>query len=125
MGRNALIRPALTDEVVAALEPKGVRSRVGDGDCQGLFLEVTPAGAKIWMVVGRDQMGSHRNLRLGRFPEMTVEAARASAVAATLVLGWGQTPDPVVKLQGKISRSQAMLAALQAQLDTLKSGSKS
>jgi integrase len=61
---------------------QGKRIELSDGGCKGLMLRLTPAGAATWVLYVRDQDGKPRKFPLeGSFPDMSVAAARAAAMA--------------------------------------------
>lgn len=63
----------LTDSQVKALKPRESLFRVSDGG--GLYLEVSPAGAKTWRIAYRFE-GEQRTQKLGEFPKMKLAEAR-------------------------------------------------
>ena len=66
-------RNLLTDAQCRNAAPKATRFRLADGD--GLFLVVTPAGVKSWVLRYRDGKGS-QTATLGRYPTLSFGAAR-------------------------------------------------
>lgn len=79
----------LTIGAVKAAAPQARAYKLFDGG--GMFLFVTPAGAKSWRLKYRWR-GREKLLVLGRFPEMTLPAARAAREAARLQLDAGADP---------------------------------
>ena len=63
----------LTDKQFASLKPKQARYSVHDES--GLYLEVWPSGVKSWRVRYL-QNGHRRRINLGRYPGLSLAAAR-------------------------------------------------
>lgn len=61
--------------------PKGGRIEYRDSEVQGLILRVTAGGVKTFSV-SRKKQGGHFRVTLGRFPDLSVENARAMAIKA-------------------------------------------
>lgn len=61
--------------------PKGGRIEYRDSEVQGLILRVTAGGVKTFSV-SRKKQGEHFRVTLGRFPDLSVENARAMAIKA-------------------------------------------
>ncbi|MGE4335637.1 MAG: tyrosine-type recombinase/integrase [Pigmentiphaga sp.] len=74
---------SFTKTSVAAVEPTEKRRWYRDSKTHGLALCVTPAGSKVFYcvrrVAGMGRKGNTEFIRLGAFPEMTVEQARTAA----------------------------------------------
>ena len=66
-------RNLLSDLECRNAAPKAARYRLADGD--GLFLAVTPAGIRTWVLRYRDGKGS-QTATLGRYPTLSLGAAR-------------------------------------------------
>lgn len=64
----------LTTLSIRALKPQSKPYKLSDG--KGLFLLVQPSGAKLWRLRFRHR-GIERKLSLGRFPDMSLQKARA------------------------------------------------
>ncbi|CAN5396044.1 hypothetical protein BH09PSE3_BH09PSE3_28480 [soil metagenome] len=64
----------LTPLSIRALKPQSKPYKVSDG--KGLFLLAQPSGAKLWRLRFRHR-GIERKLALGRFPDMSLQKARA------------------------------------------------
>ncbi|EQD68209.1 phage integrase family site specific recombinase, partial [mine drainage metagenome] len=60
-------------------------------DGEGLYIEVTPAGGKLWRLKYRFG-GKENRLSFGPWPDITVEAARDKAAEARAVLREGKDP---------------------------------
>jgi integrase len=76
----------LTDAQIRVLRPRAVRFLVTDG--RGLSLDVLPSGVKSWMYRYR-QDGACGKVLLGRYPDLTLKAARSKRdeLAAQVVAG--------------------------------------
>ena len=79
----------LSDRALKALKPKGRPYKAADGD--GLYVEVTPAGGKLWRLKYRHG-GKEKRLSFGPWPDVTVEAARAMTAEARAALRDGKDP---------------------------------
>lgn len=72
--------PTLTDDRIAALTPLPGRDVfLLDGDCPGLLLRVYSSGRKVWVVRARDIAGRRVQIRLGEWPTLSLDEARAQA----------------------------------------------
>lgn len=69
-----LINP-LTDTQIRTAKPKGKPYKLSDGG--GLYLEVTPGGAKLWRMKVRQASGKETRLSFGAYPEVSLLGARA------------------------------------------------
>ena len=68
------MKQRLTDTAIKALKPQAAAYRVTDGG--GLCIEVTPKGEKLWRY--RFKIGGKASMMsLGRYPDVTLEQARA------------------------------------------------
>jgi len=79
----------LTDRAIKALKPREKPYKAADGE--GLYIEVTPAGGKLWRLKYRFG-GKENRLSFGPWPDITVEAARDKAAEARAVLREGKDP---------------------------------
>ncbi|MFC0407960.1 tyrosine-type recombinase/integrase [Roseomonas elaeocarpi] len=86
----------LTDKEVRAAEKRDKPYRLSDG--QGLHLQVTTAGGKLWRyryeIAGREKM-----LALGKYPAMGLAAARKAREAARAHLDEGRDPSVEKRLK--------------------------
>ena len=80
---------ALTDTVVRKAKPKEREYKLADGG--GLYLLVTAAGGKLWRLKYRAH-GIERKLALGRYPAVTLGAARKARDDARVKAGAGDDP---------------------------------
>lgn len=80
---------ALTDKKLQAVRPKANRYTLRDG--RGLFLDVTPRGARTW--VFRYQFnGEQEKFVIGRYPEFTLKAARVKRDELAVNVSNGVSP---------------------------------
>ena len=94
----------LTQKAIDAAKPGPKPIRMFDG--QGLYLEVSPSGARLWRLKYRF-LGKEKRLALGRFPEVSLKQARTKAFEARSTIAAGHDPSEVRRLQ----RRQAMAIA--------------
>ena len=83
------IKKPLTDAAIKALKPRTVRYYVSDG--RGLWLEVFPTGGLAWRYRYRLK-GKAEKVALGKYPEMTLKAARQKRDELALMVASGQSP---------------------------------
>jgi len=81
----------LTEKQIRALKPRDKIYRVADASGLSLFIEVTPAGNKLWRYRYR-WLGKERMLSLGHFPDVTLANARVAASQARELLASGKDP---------------------------------
>jgi hypothetical protein len=67
---------ALSDLAVRTAKPGTKPARLFDGG--GLYLEVSPAGGKLWRLKYR-YGGKEKRLALGKYPDVSLKDARGSA----------------------------------------------
>lgn len=83
----------LTARSVEAAKPQADRRlEIADHLVRGLSLRVSAAGAKTWAVRYRVTGGQQRRLTLGTFPALSLEKARAAALAALARVAEGHDP---------------------------------
>lgn len=70
-----LITP-LTDIQIRTAKPKDKPYKLSDGG--GLYVEVTPGGAKLWRMKVRQSSGKETRLSFGAYPEVSLLSARAA-----------------------------------------------
>jgi len=80
---------ALTDVTVRTAKPREADYKLADAG--GLYLLVTPSGGRLWRLKYR-MHGVERKLSLGRYPEVTLSAARKARDAARAVASTGDDP---------------------------------
>jgi integrase len=69
-------RKTLTDKIIRAAKPHDNPYRLYDSEQPRLHVRIQPSGTKIFNIIRK---GSHRDERVGTFPEMTLAAARIAA----------------------------------------------
>jgi len=85
---------ALTDAQIKALKPKPSRYLVSDG--RGLSLDVLPSGKMSWLY--RYRLNSaYEKVTLGRYPDLTLKAARAKRDELAAQVADGTSPAGEVK----------------------------
>jgi hypothetical protein len=81
---------ALTDAQIKALKPKaGMRYSKADGN--GLLLDITPGGVRSWVYRYRLN-GKREKLVLGRYPDLTLKAARTKRDEYAVQVANGESP---------------------------------
>jgi integrase len=88
-GIRPCARLQLTERSIKALKPRTKPYKAADGE--GLYIEVTPAGGKLWRLKNRFG-GKEKRLSFDPWPDIGVDAAREKATAARAILRDG--PDP-------------------------------
>lgn len=81
---------ALTDSTLKALKPHAKAYKVADE--KGLYVQVTPAGGKLWKLKFRNKMGAEKKLSLGAYPEISLKEARELRDTARSNLAKGLDP---------------------------------
>lgn len=81
---------ALTDSALKALKPRAKAYKVTDE--KGLYVQVTPAGGKLWKLKFRNKVGAEKKLSLGAYPEISLKEARELRDAARSKLAKGVDP---------------------------------
>jgi integrase len=98
---------ALTPKTVEAIKPDPARRQeLPDAGCTGLYLVVQPSGAKSWALRYRFD-GKPVKVTLGRWPIMTLAAARGAAAAALEQVESGIDP----AAEKKAAKAEAIEAA--------------
>lgn len=80
---------ALTDAKIKALKPRASRYLVTDG--RGLSLDVLPSGKISWLYRYRLK-GSYEKVTLGRYPDLTLKAAREKRDCLAAQVADGRSP---------------------------------
>ncbi len=86
---------ALTDAKVKNLKPTEKRYMVSDG--QGLSLDVLPSGKMTWLFKYR-QNGKQEKVTLGRYPDLSLKAAREARAELATKVAKGKSPAKEKKL---------------------------
>ena len=71
-----IMRKTLTDRSIAALKPRAARYAFADPELRGLYVRISPSGAKSFATVTRDPNDKQVWTTLGPTNRMTIEAAR-------------------------------------------------
>lgn len=80
----------LTDAKVKTAKPKEKTYTLGDGD--GMYLEITPNGSKVWRLQYRQANGKSNRLTFGPYPEVSLLEARTKRLEARKLLVAGIDP---------------------------------
>jgi integrase len=96
---------ALTDSSLRALKPREKAYKVADE--KGLYVQVSPAGSKLWKLKFRNQMGVEKKLSLGAYPETSLKQARELRDAARSQLANGVDPARQKQLDKRAAKISA------------------
>ncbi|MEJ7746177.1 MAG: integrase arm-type DNA-binding domain-containing protein, partial [Luteimonas sp.] len=102
--------PGLTNTAIANAKPTGKAYRLFDS--AGLYVEVTPGGAKYWRLKYR-HAGKEKRLSLGVYPEVTLAEARQRRDKTRAVIRDGRDPSAdrrSERLQAKLSADNSFEA---------------
>lgn len=80
---------SLTDFAIRALKPQAKPYKAADA--KGLYLQITPAGGKLWRLKYRT-LGKEKLLALGCYPEVSLNAARKARDTARELIAAGRDP---------------------------------
>lgn len=86
----------LSDTAIRSAKPSGKPVRMFDGG--GLYLEISPAGSKLWRMKYRFG-GKEKRLAFGAYPEICLKDARERRDEARKLLANGNDPGAVKKAQ--------------------------
>lgn len=81
---------ALTDSAIRALKPRERAYKVSDE--KGLYLQVTPAGGRLWRMKFRAAGGAEKKLSFGSYPEISLKEARELRDGARSLVANGIDP---------------------------------
>jgi integrase len=81
---------ALTDTAIRALKPRDKAYKVSDE--KGLYLQVTPAGGRLWRLKFRAAGGVEKKLSFGSYPEISLKEAREQRDRARSLVANGVDP---------------------------------
>lgn len=81
---------ALTDSAIRALKPRERAYKVSDE--KGLYLQVTPAGGRLWRLKFRASGGVEKKLSFGGYPEISLKEAREMRDQARSMVANGVDP---------------------------------
>ena len=79
----------LTDAAIRAAKPKERSYKLFDGG--GLYLEISPAGGRLWRLKYRF-LGKEKRLALGKYPDVSLLTARKRREEARELLAQGIDP---------------------------------
>ena len=85
---------SLSDSIIRNVRPKEKPYRIFDGE--GLYLEVSPAGGKLWRMKYRFG-GKEKRLSFGTYPVITLKEARTKREEAKRLLYEGKDPGALKK----------------------------
>lgn len=102
----------LNDRQIKNAKPTGTGKKAKLFDGGGLYLEVTPAGGKIFRLKYRID-GKEKTLTIGKYPAVSLSEARQAAENARRLLSDGQDP-AAAKQQEKQERKAAALNTFEA-----------
>ncbi|QCI93387.1 integrase arm-type DNA-binding domain-containing protein [Novosphingobium sp. EMRT-2] len=94
----------LTDTAVRNAKPREKAFKLGDSG--GLYLQVTPTGAKLWRLKYRVH-GKEKKLAIGVYPEISLADARAKRDAAKAELASGKDPSREKQRRAIIAKADA------------------
>ncbi|KPN72401.1 integrase arm-type DNA-binding domain-containing protein [Neisseria sp. 83E34] len=100
----------LNDRQIKNAKPAAKPYKLADG--KGMFLQVTPAGGKLWRLKYRID-GKEKLLSIGKYPAVSLSEAREAAENARRLIAIGQDPS-AVKQQAKQERQAALLNTFEA-----------
>jgi integrase len=95
----------LTDSALKAAKPKGKPYKLSDG--QGLYLEVTPNGSKLWRLKYRYADKENR-LALGAYPAVPLQKARQRRDETRQLLAEGKDPSAERQAQKDAQQSNVL-----------------
>jgi integrase len=99
---------SLTDTALRAAKPTEKQQKLFDGN--GLYLLVTPRGAKSWRLKYRFQ-GKEKLISLGAYPLVSLKEARERATAARKTLESGTDPSALRKKEKRMAQNTFELVA--------------
>lgn len=97
--------PPLTDVQVRNARPRDAIYKLFDGD--GLYLEVTPSGAKYWRFKYRRLNGRESRIAFGPYPDVSLTKAREKRAEARTHLASGIDPGEAKEASLREVRQQA------------------
>lgn len=100
-----LITP-LTDIQIRNAKPKDKPYKLSDGG--GLYVEVTPGGAKLWRMKVRQANGKESRLSFGIYPEVSLLDARADRAKAKKQQSGGIDPAQAKRIEKQQKRAVAV-----------------
>ncbi|WP_107928607.1 tyrosine-type recombinase/integrase [Neisseria animaloris] len=100
----------LNDRQIRNAKPAAKPYKLADG--KGMFLQVAPAGGKLWRLKYRID-GKEKLLSIGKYPAVSLSEAREAAENARRLIATGQDPS-AAKQQAKQERQAALLNTFEA-----------
>lgn len=94
----------LSDSMVKSLKPGPRPQKIGDGS--GLYLYISPTGAKSFRYAYRFD-GKQKVLTFGRYPGVGLMAAREMLLAARVALARGEDPGAKKQVEKRAARDQS------------------
>ena len=107
MGKSGLGRVNFTRTVVEGAKPREKHYRIYDTKVPALFLRILPSGVKSWCVA----WGRNRDRTIGKWPGVTVEAARTRASALLVESATHGAPLAVIEAKKPASEKPITLRA--------------
>lgn len=95
----------LTDSAIKVAKPKNSAYKLTDG--QGLYLEITPHGSKLWRLKYRFD-GKEKRIALGAYPEVTLAQARHKRSDCRELLAQGIDPSAERKATKQAQRTEGL-----------------
>jgi integrase len=117
-GETLMPTANLTDRKIASLKPAIELIEWWDKSTPGFGIRVSPKGRKTWFVMYRIA-GIRRRYRFGRYPEITLEAARKKARKALSDVSDGIDPAQEKKAQEVLLKQERLDAKTFVQLSRL------
>ena len=98
---------AMTERGIQSLKVTGGRVDYYDRATAGLSLRVSPKGTKTWFIKYLNRAGKQRRLKLGRYPDLRLAAARVRAIEEKGRIAGGGDP-AVEKKQARLVQRDAL-----------------
>jgi hypothetical protein len=95
----------LTDSAIRALKPRATAYKVADE--KGLYLQVTPAGGRLWRVKFRVDGGVEKKLSLGAYPDVSLKATRRAGCWRTASIQRSESAETSIS-QGSTPRTPSL-----------------
>lgn len=111
----------LSDSAIRALKPRDKDYRVADE--KGLYLQISPAGGRLWRMKYRTPGGTEKKLAFGAYPEVSLKAARDLRDDARKLLAAGIDPAEKKKQDrhaAKVSAANSFVVVAQSYIDKCK-----
>lgn len=99
-----IVKP-LSPVQIKNAKPKDKTYKLADGG--GLYLEITPAGSKLWRMKFKQSNGKENRLSFGIYPEVSLEAARHKRDEARKLRRDGVDPSQAKKEKKQIAKEKA------------------